>query len=432
MMPLAVLACALLLAPAQDTALKDRVGGLIARLVGADADDRAAAEKTLTALEPKALGLIPVEAPAGADDDARARLARVRAALESAQESQALKASRVTIQGDGLRLTEVLRELQRQSGNRITDLRESSGGEATNPALDLDLHDVPFFEALDVIAGQANVALNFFTEDGTIGLMPPEAMMPAAPGAPPAPERTPLVQYNGPFRVEFKRLASTRELATGVGRTSAQFDVSWEPRLRPMLLKLKAEEIAVTDDADRPVKPDVREESLSVMLRPESPIVEVNVTLEAPERSARTLKTLKVRGDLTLPAGLRQFQFAKLETPDQTQKQGDLSLTLLKSEVDENQWKFQVVLGLPGGAPEFESYQQGLYNNRLWLQKADGSRFEHNGGFSTYGAGARGLGFEYIFVDVPGKLADYRLVYESPSRVVTIPLEFTFTDVPLP
>ena len=42
------------------------------------------------------------------------------------------------------------------------------------------------------------------------------------------------------------------------------------------------------------------------------------------------------------------------------------------------------------------------------------------------------LGFEYLFVDAPGKIGDYGLVYETPSRVLTIPLEFEFKKVPLP
>ena len=42
------------------------------------------------------------------------------------------------------------------------------------------------------------------------------------------------------------------------------------------------------------------------------------------------------------------------------------------------------------------------------------------------------LGFEYLFVDAPGKPADYQLVYETPSKVITIPLEFEFKDVNLP
>lgn len=431
-MTLLTLLCALLLSNPQDTALKDRVTALVARLAGPDAADRAAAETTLTALEPRALDLIPVEPPAGADADTKERLSRVRTALEAAGEAQALEARRVTIQGEGLRLSEVLRELQRQSGNRITDLREASGAEATNPTLDLDLKDVPFFEALDVVTRQADLALNFFTEDGSIGLVPPEMAMPAAPGAPAAPARHPLLQYTGPLRIEFKRIASTRELATGQGRASAQFDLAWEPRLRPMLLALKADGIEVRDDADRVVKPEVSGESLSVMLRPESPVVELNVTLEAPDRSARTLKSVTIAGTMTLPAGLRQFQFAKLDQPNQEQKQGALGVTLVGSEVDANQWKFQLKLALPGNGGSFESYQQGMYNNRLWLQKADGSRFEHNGGFSTFGAGGEALGFEYIFVDVPGKLSDYRLVYETPSRLVTLPVKFNFSDVPLP
>ena len=89
-------------------------------------------------------------------------------------------------------------------------------------------------------------------------------------------------------------------------------------------------------------------------------------------------------------------------------------------------------LDYPGQGPAFESYRQGLFNNRLWLQRADGSRFEHNGGFSNTASDGGKLGFEYLFVDAPGKPADYQLVYETPSKVLTIPLEFEFKDVPLP
>ena len=49
----------------------------------------------------------------------------------------------------------------------------------------------------------------------------------------------------------------------------------------------------------------------------------------------------------------------------------------------------------------------------------------------TFRDGGR-LGFEYLFVDAPGKPEDYKFVYETPSRVITAPLEFTFKDVPLP
>ena len=39
---------------------------------------------------------------------------------------------------------------------------------------------------------------------------------------------------------------------------------------------------------------------------------------------------------------------------------------------------------------------------------------------------------EYLFADAPGKLADYQLIYETPSTVITIPLEIRkFKDVDL-
>ena len=78
-------------------------------------------------------------------------------------------------------------------------------------------------------------------------------------------------------------------------------------------------------------------------------------------------------------------------------------MTLEDTEVDEQVWKVNVTLAYPGEGPAFESYRQGLFNNRLWLQHADGSRFEHNGGFSNTGSDGGKLGFEYLFVDAPGK-----------------------------
>jgi hypothetical protein len=79
-------------------------------------------------------------------------------------------ASKVTIKGQGIRLSEALRALQSQSGNPISDMRELYGQDATNPALDLDIEDRPFFEALDQITRQAGLSPVFYTGDGTIGL----------------------------------------------------------------------------------------------------------------------------------------------------------------------------------------------------------------------------------------------------------------------
>jgi hypothetical protein len=141
------------------------VAQLVERLDAPKVEARDAAEAALIALGARALPLLPEPSKAG-DADRNARLERIRAALRGAQDQANLGASKVTIRGKGLRLSEALKQLQTQTGNLITDLREQFGADATNPALDLEIVEKPFFEALDELAGKAGVTLNFFTATG--------------------------------------------------------------------------------------------------------------------------------------------------------------------------------------------------------------------------------------------------------------------------
>ena len=404
---------------ASDAALRDRVTQLVERLDAPKMEARKAAEEALIKLGPRILPLLP-EPPKSASLERRERLERVRAALRDALDQTNLGASKVTIQGKGIRLSEAIQKLQAQSGNPITDLREQMGGEVTNPALELEIVDKPFFEALDLIARKAEITPNFFTGDGSIGL---------TPGAPPKSQR---VQYVGPFRVVFKQVGAVRDFQADTASANIQFEVAWEPRLRPMLLALDADELEIKDDQGKEVEPQVIMESTDTVLRPDNPAAEVNINLAAPERAAKALASVKVKANVTVPAALRTFRFPSLAEKNVSKTQGDISITLESTEIDEQVWKVNVLLVYPGEGEAFESYRQGLFNNRLWLQKADGSRFEHNGGFSNTSSDQGKLGFEYLFVDAPGKPVDYQFVYETPSKVLTIPLEFEFKDVPLP
>jgi hypothetical protein len=402
-------------------ALRDRVDQLVEKLASEKQETRDQAEKSLIELGPKILPALPEAGKVGSEE-AKKRLAKIREKLEAASEEMNLGASKVTLQAKGIRFTEAIQKLQAMSGNTIADLREQAGGEVTNPSIDLDIKNATFFEALDVICDKAGLTPNFFSGDGSIGLM---AGMPSPGGKP-------MVVYSGPFRVQFKELAVTRDFLTGTGAANAQFEVAWEPRLRPMLLEIKSDGLTVVDDRGKNVPAMISEETDDTVLRPENPAAEVNINLQAPERAAKELTTLKVKGSVTVPAAQRLFKFAKLTAKNDARRQGDISVTLESTEVDEQVWKVAVTVAYPDGGPAFESYRQGLFNNRLWLQKSDGTKFEHNGGFNNTASDNGKLSFEYLFVDVPGKPADYGLVYETPSKVIPIPLEFEFKKVPLP
>jgi len=414
-----------------DAALRDRVLQLVDRLDAPAADARETATTSLIKLGPKVLPLLPDPATVKSDER-KQRLERVRTALRVKDEEVNTKASRVTISGKAIRLSEALQQLQKQSGNAITDLREQLGAEVTNPAVDLELRDKPFFEALDQITRLAGISTTFSTGDGTIGIVGGET--PQAPAAKPraAGGSLLLVQYNGPFRIEIKQLSLARDFRAGGATANIQIEAAWEPRLRPMLLKLKYDELKIVDDQKKEVPPQAEMEADEVVVRPDNPFAEINLNLVAPAREAKKLASLLVHGEVTIPAGIKIFKFPSLAQKDVTVKQGDVSVTLQETEVDEQVWKVNITLVYPGEGPAFESYRQGLFNNRIWLQRADGSRFEHNGGFNNTSSDGGKLGFEYLFVDAPGKPADYQLIYETPSKVITIPLEFEFKDIPLP
>lgn len=414
----------------QEAALRDRVQQLVGRLAGPEAEAEKA-EKALVDLGTRALPLLP-EAKAVTSAAARTRLDRVRAAIAEAGTAINLDASKVTISGDGVRLTEALQAIQRQSGNVVTDLREQMGQDVTNPALDLELKDVPFFEALDQMAEKAGLSLNFYTNDGSIGLMEKQAAMPGPAGEAAAPAAAnPLVTYSGPFRIQLLEVVAKRDFATGQAAANTRLEIAWEPRLRPMLLSIESEGLTITDDRGQAVPPSLMEEETSVPLRAENPIAELNLNMAAPSREAQKLAKLKVKANVTIPAGSRLFRFKDLSKPG-TATQQDITVDLVSTEVEDFVWKIRLMIGMPGEGPAFESYQQGLFNNRIWLQKADGSRFEHNGGYSNLGSSNGKMGFEYVFVDAPGKPADYQLVYETPSKIEVVPVEFEFKDVPLP
>ncbi len=410
-----------------ESALKDRVAQLVERLESSKVESRAAAEKSLVDLGTRILPLLPDSVDPKKKDLAE-RVERVKTALREKEEQTNLGASKVTIKGKGIRLSEVVKDLQKQSGNDITDLREANGAEATNPALELDIDDKPFFEAFDLIAEKAGIAFTPYTNDGSLGIVA-GGMQPAA-GAPAMAK--PLVVYSGPFRIQFKQFATVRDFTTAAGTATATFDVMWEPRLRPMLLSIKNEDLKIVDDQGKPVAPQVPAEANETGLKAGNCAAEVNLNLNAPERSARVLSSLKLKGTMTVPSGMKSFKFPNLAATNVVRKQGDISVTLESAEVDEQTWKVSLMVAFPQDGPAFESYRQGLFNNRIWLQQRDGSRFEHNGGYNNTGSDEGKISFEYMFVDAPGKPKDHMLVYETPAKVVPIPLEFEFKDVPLP
>ena len=111
---------------ASDAALRDRVTQLVERLGlrqgrgprgGRGGPDRSSARRSCRSCP------TPATLPAGERKD---RLEKLRAALRKAEDEINLGAAEVTLKGKGIRLTEAIQQLQKQTGNTITDIREQT------------------------------------------------------------------------------------------------------------------------------------------------------------------------------------------------------------------------------------------------------------------------------------------------------------------
>ncbi len=418
-------------------ALKDRVIQLIEKLDASDNQQAKSAEDALIKLGTKILPHLPESSgkPESANRDIR--LKRIRTTLEAGPKTNP-EASIVTIQGDSIRLSDALKSLQQQSGNTVVDLREQNGQETGNPTLSLNLKSVGFFAALDEISRKAGLSLNFYTAENAIGLLNSTNADPARPGEFGSGLSSPnakFIQYKDAFRISLNRIGTTNDLATGAHLANLQMELAWEPRLRPLVLKLRTDQIIAVDDKGRKIPPSTAGESMELSIRPENPIVDLNLNLTAPGRDASKISRLVVAAELTLPMAKRTLTISELKDEGQEVTSGDASARLMAFEIEPPVWKVTVEVKspAPAGSEKLDSYRQANLTPQVSLVKPDSARIPLNGGFSSsQGSAPNRTVYEFLFVDIPGKPEDHAMIIEIPGDLKTIPIQWIFENIPLP
>jgi hypothetical protein len=169
-----LLALWILLAPVQPAAdpaeLELRVQALVRQLDDRDPARRTAAEKELLEIGPAVLPHLPADQPNTAAE-VRERLARVRGALQQAAAEQALRPSKLTLEGE-MPLADVWAEIEKQTGNKIVDYREQFGEQPSERTVSLKLNQVDFWPALDQVLDQAGLThYGFVGQQRTLGVV---------------------------------------------------------------------------------------------------------------------------------------------------------------------------------------------------------------------------------------------------------------------
>lgn len=407
---------------AVEQALIDRVKKLVVQLDDDSQPRRDAAEKALVEIGPDLLDILPPPG-AKASIELKARLARVRTAVEKAYIESFTKPSVVTMQGK-FKLAEAIETLAKQSGNTIVDARERFNQQPDNRDVTLDLKEATFFEALDKLLDAAQMTVYGYSDK------PGELLlMSANPGDE---SRVGRATYAGLFRLEAQKLEATRDLRNLMGsglRVAAE--ISWEPRLKPIVLELPTGELQAVDENSNEIK-TIGEGEQEFGIEATDLMKEIDLQLGLPPRTATKVASLKGKFTALVPGRVEKFEFSGLERAKNVPIQrGTCIVTFEQIRKNDEVHEVRLRLKFDEAANALESHRGWIGNNPAYMLDADGKKIE-SGGFSPSLVAENEAVLSYIFDLSEIDISKCRFVYETPAALFKVPIEFELKDLELP
>lgn len=353
-----------------------------------------------------------------------ASCAPARATETTADPAKDLAPRIVTLQESSISLAQALEALTRQTGIEVADRRQDK---AENPKIKLDLKQVPFWQALDTIAREADLRVSLYQKDGKIALVD-------------GPHRALPVSYQGIFRVVVKELDAARILETGSHLCRVHLEIAWEPPFQPLFVETRPDSLELKDNRGNPLKPLELGSGRAVVTKPLA--LETQVVMEAPPRRATGID---LKGALALvgPSKMLTFTFddlAKIERGNAKQErredQEGVTVRMTEFAVEPERWTVRFALQYPAEGPDFESFESWLVNSQIYLEKKEGrQQLRPVTDDLNEQPGHRAVAAYYFTEEngqALGKPADWKLVYRLPGAILRVPVRFDFKDLPLP
>jgi hypothetical protein len=386
---------------------------------------RDAAEQGLIEIGPAALPYLPVpnaQMPA----EVLRRLNRVRQQLELKRSQDATDGRRLSLKAKARKLSSVLRELEKLSGNRVVDYRQVRGQPNIELPITVDLQNVPFWQALDRILDEAGMAVYPYAHDKrgrplrAVAFIESESINKT---------RSQRAYYHSGFRFEPIRVVSERNyrkpLADGM---EISVQTAWEPRLTPIRLVLLRNTITATDEQGRDLKQTSRGRSEIAIDRGPPTFI---VPFELPDRNVRKITRLHGELEALLPGLVETFRFDLSSQKEWQVKKAGAAVTLESVRQDGPNWDVRIRVRFDDAAGSLESHlSDWVLRNEVYLQDATGHKSEPISMQETAEKENEfGMAFKF---NVKGSIDGYTFVYKTPTVVLERRIPFELSNLPLP
>ena len=418
-----VLAAAPLLA--DDAELATQVDELVAQLDADTISERDLAERNLLALvgiegvgPEKFLAVLP-KPNDNMPPAVRERLMAIRKQVETRLAATAVEPEKITLEAISWPLADVLAKLEELSGNKIITEQDP---DTLPPEIILSVEDEPFWSVLDQVTDQAQLTLADYAGEDAVSLVsrPPNY----AP-------RFGRADYDGPFRFEVLGVTATRGLRNPDNRTlTLNFEIAWEPRLRPIAITQQIERMDVmTAEGDR-LAPRQADRVFNIEVLEGTCSTSINVPFSLPDRSVETISAITGNVTALVPGKREKFRFDDLAGKEPIiQSRGGVQITLERVLKNGAIWEVHMSLTLEDDKDALASHRGWAYNNLTYLVDEQGEQIDH-AGFETIRQTPNEVGIAYFF-DLPD-LEGLSWVYESPVSIVEQDFKYLLQDIELP
>ncbi|MEX2174390.1 MAG: hypothetical protein WD872_08510 [Pirellulaceae bacterium] len=404
--------------------LAGKVKLLVRQLDSNEQDKREAAEKALVELGADVLPLLP-DVTDRTPAEVSNRLGRVRSALMKLAIEATTKSALVTLAGE-MPVSQALAELTKQSGNALVDYRERFNQEPRDPTIKVELKGVPFWQALDTVLDAAELSLyNFDEEDGALAY--------TARGEEAVP-RVGQAAYSGLFRLEPTRIDATRDLRNTSNRSlRLAIDVAWEPRIRPIVIEQPLDEVSATDEAGNAILVDGSEGKLEVPIETTNAAVELEIPLQAPDRSVKQIASIKGKLTAVVLGKVESFEFAGLDKLKASElERGGATVIVDQCRKNGDIYEVNMRVAFDKAANALESHRGWIYNNECFVTDPKGNRIDNVGVEATLLADNEvGLSYKFDLGEM-GTPAGHKFVYRTAAAMIRVPVEFELQGIDLP
>ena len=414
----------------------------VARLDADRKADRQHAEEELLRLGPAALKWLPEPGVLGNRSAAEA-VRRVRVKLERQKAETAVEASRLTIGGMHT-VAEIVPRLSQDTGNLIV-------AEDVPKDLFAGLVELPerptFWQAVEALGRQQPLTWRCEGTPARLRLLPLDPKRDKSE----SPTDVLAATSSKGFRIAL-RSARPREV---VGEEAGQlmrldFDVTAEPRLRPLFLKCAAADVQVTGlreskKTDLPKseswKPYSSDSKLELTFGQGRRQLAFPVDYRLPVGGG--WKSLSVVGQLFLEtaAGEEPIDFpAGADSRGVSRRRGGVTVKIDHWDADANSndrtLTIRATVTYDTGGMAFESHRSWMLYNVAGLvlprekQAADDDLLKPTHAESDLQPDGS-IAVTYRFEKLPRAANDYGLRYVAPTLILDVPVEFEFRDVPL-